>query len=308
MDKQQQLALFSDMTNLCRNEINGFEVCYKDESTSSKILGVLARPFNSAYMTRFTTTRYPKVYFPNQKFVSDSPWRAAKILAHEFVHLYDARNEGFFAHFFKYAFPAWLFAAFWLLYAVLVPILGPSGTWWVGLLLPAALAVAYGLLAVIPGKPEIDKYGRLTGDMKYTLGRICFWVVMGGGLLAMLGLAIWLTTWWAILLGCAVICILPLPAWWRTQIELRGYTMNLAVNYWRYGSVQQSTIDWTVAAFTGPNYYFMWPFKGGVERRFKDVMNRLALGTIITLNVFGGSCSPYKLVYDLLLKHGLVKS
>lgn len=308
MDRQQQMALFSDMTDLCGDEIPGFEVRYKNQSASSKVLGVLARPFNSAYMTRFTTTRYPRVYFPSEKFVADYPWGAAKILAHEFVHLSDAKSEGFFRHFLGYAFPAWLFAAFWLLYAALVPIFGPSGTWWVGLVLPAALGLAYGFLAAIPGKHERDKHGRLTGDMVYTAGRVVFWIIMGLGLLGMLGLAIWLTTWWAILLGCAVICILPLPAWWRTRIELRGYAMNVAVNYWRYGSVHQSTIDWIVASFTGPNYYFMWPFESQVRRDFADVVDRLELGTLTTINVFGESCRPYKLVYDLLKKNGVVKT
>jgi hypothetical protein len=40
-------------------------------------------------MTDYTTTRRRKVAFPSREFVQENPVRAAKILAHEYVHLID---------------------------------------------------------------------------------------------------------------------------------------------------------------------------------------------------------------------------
>lgn len=85
---------FDALVTLITLKIPGFEIGYKDENTVSKILGVLSWPFNRTYMTEYTTTRYPKVFFPSRKWVESHYKLAWKVLAHEFVHLWDRKQEG----------------------------------------------------------------------------------------------------------------------------------------------------------------------------------------------------------------------
>lgn len=91
MDDKQT---YDAVLRMIRAEIPGFGVKFKSESWTSKLLGVLAWPFNRKYMTNYTTTRYPKVYFPSRVYVTSSYRRAWKILAHEWVHLSDRKHHG----------------------------------------------------------------------------------------------------------------------------------------------------------------------------------------------------------------------
>lgn len=103
-------------------KIPGFAVGFKTENTVSKILGVLAYPFNPRYMQDYTTTRFPRVFFPSRAFVEENPRRAWKILAHEFVHLWDRQQRGL-AFNLGYSFPQIL--AVLALSALLAIWLGP---------------------------------------------------------------------------------------------------------------------------------------------------------------------------------------
>ncbi len=76
------------------SHIPGFEVRYKNKSIKEKIKGFFLWPFCPGYMKRFTTTSYPRVYFPSKEYVEESPGRAIKILLHEFVHLYRRKRVG----------------------------------------------------------------------------------------------------------------------------------------------------------------------------------------------------------------------
>lgn len=198
--------IFENMVALVKKEIPNFEVKYKNESLSSKILGILVWLFNRHYMTRYTTTRYPCVYFPSRKFVKESPSRAVKILAHEFVHLVDRKRCGFWFTL-SYGLPQ-IAALVFLLIPAIVAFVQP---WWVA------------LLTAIP----------------------------------------------------AAVCLLPLPAYWRMKWEMRGYAMNVAIDYWHYGSVQVSTLAWIATHFTGWDYYKMWPFKKNVMDRLSDVVDEI---------------------------------
>lgn len=88
------LEIFDALREHIAKQIPGFNIGYKNENFISKLLGVLAWPFNRQYMTRFTTTRFPDVLFPNRAFVEKSPRSAWKILAHEYMHLWDRLNRG----------------------------------------------------------------------------------------------------------------------------------------------------------------------------------------------------------------------
>lgn len=196
-------TIFDTAVSRVRSHIPNFAVRYKDECWSSKVIGALAWVFNRKYMTNYTTTRYPRVYFPSRKFVEDNPKNAVKILAHEFVHLWDRKQRGLWFSL-SYVLPQVL-----ALFLLLIPVVGAF-----------------------------------------------FW------------------PWWTTLLSAlpAAVCLLPLPAYWRMKWELRGYAMTMAMNLWRYGSVQEWTITWIVKEFTGWPYYKMWPFKVDMTKRVRKAV------------------------------------
>lgn len=77
---------------------------------------------------------------------------------------------------------------------------------------------------------------------------------------ALLAPVLW--SWWPLL---ALVFLLPLPAPWRRDIEMRGYAMSMAVWYWYSRSgIPQALKSETVDHFTGAEYYFTYPFKQAV--------------------------------------------
>ena len=68
----------------------------------------------------------------------------------------------------------------------------------------------------------------------------------------------------------ALLALLPWPAQGRAKLELRGYTMNMAVNIWRHGSLREDTKVWIKEVFVGWAYYKMWPFKKEVDAWLDD--------------------------------------
>lgn len=204
-------SLFEAAVTQVGKSIPDFEIRYKDESWSSKVIAALVWLFNRNYMKSYTTTRYPRVYFPSRKYVEENPKRAVKILAHEFVHLWDRKQKGVWFSF-SYA-------------------------------LPQLLAL---ILLVVP----------------VMLSFFCSWWVA-----ALAALPVFLFA-------------LPIPAYWRMRWECRGYTMNAAMNFWRYGSITDSTIEWVVEEFTGWAYYKMWPFKKSMTRRYKKAVEEIKTGDL----------------------------
>ena len=98
------------------------------------------------------------------------------------------------------------------------------------------------------------KAGWLFGGM-YTMPQ-------GLAALALLGLP--LQSWWFLLF---LLLLAPLPAPWRKAAEMRGYAMSMAVRYWTFGGgIPQDLKEHITLNFVGPKYYFMWPFRGAVER------------------------------------------
>jgi hypothetical protein len=69
--------------------VPGFKLDWKDKSSFQKLLGAIMKPFNPNFMTSYTTTFYPKVWFPTQAGYESDPARSFTTLAHERVHLLD---------------------------------------------------------------------------------------------------------------------------------------------------------------------------------------------------------------------------
>lgn len=100
----------------------------------------------------------------------------------------------------------------------------------------------------------------------------------------------------------ALLMLLPLPAPFRKESEMRGYQMSMAVNYWRYGSVLQETKDHILGKFAGPDYYFMWPFRSAVKKEIDSRLEWIETGAILEGDWI------YKSVYDLLDRNGVLNA
>ena len=69
------------------------------------------------------------------------------------------------------------------------------------------------------------------------------------------------------------LCILPFPAPWRAKFELRGYTISMAVSWWLLD--RRPDFDFYAKQFTGPNYYYMYPFKDYMKERLEEEFERI---------------------------------
>jgi hypothetical protein len=146
-------------------DVFGFRVGFKDRSWTQRFIKKVM--FWADY-NDFVTTFGNKVYWPTEKEFTENPRANFKILAHEYVHLFDAQRR----------------TTFGLSY-----------------ILPQILSVL--------------------------------------GLLMFLGFAcVWLWFFALFFLFAA-----PIPAYWRTRWEVRGYTMSMAVNAWRHGSLRTGSRD-----------------------------------------------------------------
>ena len=239
------MGAFIEVCSFISRHIPGFEIRYKNESWSSKVIAALVWIFNRRYMQEYTTTRYPRVYFPSRAFVEESPNRATKILLHEFVHLWDRQNEGFM-FVVRYALPQllamlnFLFATIWLL---------------------------------VVREPEWAQ-----------------WTFAGLGF------------------GVGVLCVLPLPSKSRSMIELRGYSMNVAANYWRYDTVQKATIEWIAGHFVGWEYYKMWPWRRDIDDWLLKAYAQIRQSLFGVASIGGRNGRPFQLVHDLFEREGWRKN
>jgi len=89
--------------------------------------------------------------------------------------------------------------------------------------------------------------------------------------------AIWSSNWWLLNLAWLV-CIAPLPSRFRAEDEFRGYTMSMAVEYWRYGTIPEKRIQEFSQMFTSSEYYYMWPFKTSVKNRLAKETRKIREG------------------------------
>ncbi|MCO4760352.1 MAG: hypothetical protein KC502_02535 [Myxococcales bacterium] len=88
-----------DLEAKLKAELPGFAIGYKDENQLQKRIGRVVRPFNSTYMTNYTTVLFGVVWFPSRHWRAQVGPRAIyEILLHEAVHLRDARRFWGFFH------------------------------------------------------------------------------------------------------------------------------------------------------------------------------------------------------------------
>jgi len=270
--------IFDQMSVLVAKEIPGFSVRYKNESWLMKLFGLLAKPFNPTFMTGFITTLYPVVYFPDRAYVTRFPDRSAEILAHEFVHLWDAhRHRVTFT--LGYMVPQILAVPLIALYLFL-------GSWIPGLALAATV-------------PLVMLMGLISSVKVRQIGSIA---CLALGLGVYLGLAIWLSGWWAFLAAGALLPMGPWYAPFRAASEYRGYAMGIAWRYWLSHKVDEGYLGHVAANFTGFNYFRMDPKKSRVQNKLGKAVASCVSGDILR----GEDNSPYKEIYEFLEFKGLI--
>jgi len=72
--------------------------------------------------------------------------------------------------------------------------------------------------------------------------------------------------------------MLPLPSPGRAWAEIRGYRMTIAVYYWLSG--QKVDLKWIVDQFVSSNYYFMWPFREWLMKKFNKEFEKIKNGEL----------------------------
>ena len=257
-----------DFEGFIQQHVPGFEVRFKDESAVMALLGFLSTPFNADFMEKYTTTWGKRVYFPDEGFYLKIPAKSLRILAHEFVHLWDSKRHPLTFKL-SYILPQ-LF--------VLLPLIAY-----------AVLAWPHPWIALLP----FVSYVLACAAAK--LSRVLFWIALplllgGTGVLAW-----WLTGWWALVLSGAIVFLVPWPAYWRTKWEIRGYGMNVAMAWWFYNAFSVDYVERITQRFTGPAYFFMW-WSGTRVRTAMTGFHELAKSGELQ----NDTQEPYGLVYDFL--------
>jgi len=76
----------------------------------------------------------------------------------------------------------------------------------------------------------------------------------------------------------ALLFLLPWPSPGRAWLEYRGYRMTMAFQYWTKRT--KCDIDWIVNQFTGASYYFMFPFREFLIKKFNEDYNKIVDGDL----------------------------
>lgn len=219
--------IFDGLSKLIAVDIPKFSTRWKLTTWWNVLVAAVIWPFNPRYLTGYITTNYPHVDWPRESYATDDGnW---KVLAHEYVHLWD-RKRLHVLFSFAYMFPQALAPL------VLLSFLGFVSPWFLfNLLWLAALA--------------------------------------------------------------------PWPAPGRTWAELRGYTMTMAVNYWRFGTVEDGIVEWVEPQFTGWPYFKMsWQSSAKMQERLRQQVELIKSGKILE----GAENEPYRKVKALLDQLGEV--
>ena len=107
---------------------------------------------------------------------------------------------------------------------------------------------------------------------KYTRIGFGFLYLFPQTLAALVVLAPILSWWWLL----ALLFLAPLPAPFRMLFELEAYQMSVSIHQWRNGSTSKMKryIDQIVSNFTGPGYWFMWPWKSYIRRKLEEAQDK----------------------------------
>jgi len=86
-------------------------------------------------------------------------------------------------------------------------------------------------------------------------------------------------TFWSPINILWLVCLAPMPSLGRAWLEYRGYRATLASVYWLTG--KKVELDWLLLQFSGPAYYWMFPFKNILSKKFEKDFIRIENGDIL---------------------------
>ena len=267
MDLRTLRAFENEVRKLCPE----LQIGFKDQSFSQKVLGFLL-PLNPTFRTKSSTTIYPTVYFPSKTQYETHPWSSFLVLAHEMMHLLDAKAR-----------PFWSWFSFLLPQLLAVIPLAVYGYFTRQHCWPMAIVAASYLLGCMVGR-------------KYLAG---FYVAVLGGAVAAGVRAVLFTQWWSALFFAGLILLAPWPSPWRTAAGMRGYSMNLAITYWALGRVPQIYRTGIAYHFTGSSFYYTDWSGVNTRKRLDAVVDRAQSGEL-------QKEQPFSVVYSFMRRHKLL--
>lgn len=272
--------LFEKIVESIRADHPSFSVRFKDESRLMGFLGLLAYPFNDRFVDGYTTTFGTSVYFSSKKDLEANYRTYARVVAHEGVHIDDDERHGL-----KYKIG---YAMFEALFIPLLALFAVLGSWVPVAGLVGGLTLSYAVLALLrPSRtePDLRKFNRVKGRAK-----LVFFIMTGLSVLGYVGLSVLLAKWMTLLAVGAFLPLIPFRSPWRAKWEYRGYSMGIAISYWKYGRVPDEYLERRVPTFTGPDYYFMDRDPDRVLAKLKAIRASVADGSIL----LGPGARPYK--------------
>jgi hypothetical protein len=185
--------MLEELEEKIKTRVPGFEIRFKDKSKFMRFISKILF-FNNKFMSRYITTIFDKVYWPNKKRFKQNPVGSFLTLAHEYVHIMDWKRHPI------------LFVLGYLFPQVLS--------------LPGIVFVLFSFI-IIP--------------------LMLFSIVSPYWLFSLLTL----------------IFLAPIPSYFRTKYELKGYSMSIKAREWLFGSADKRKIRRSADQFTGPAYYWM---------------------------------------------------
>jgi hypothetical protein len=278
--------LFDKIAESIKVDHPSFSVRFKNESKLMGFLGLMAYPFNDRFNDGYTTTFGTSVYFTSREDLESNYQNYARVLAHEGVHIYDDEKQGLK---FKLG-----YAMFEALFIPLLGLFAVLGSWVPVAALVGGLVFSYGVLALT--RPASTGRSQVTLKRRKALAKVIFFAMAGLSAVGYIGLSVWLAKWMTLLAVGAFLPLIPMSSPWRAKWEYRGYTMGIAISYWKYGSASDEYLKRRVPTFTGPDYYFMDRNPDRVLSKLKSIRASVADGSILT----GADARPYQRTFDVL--------
>jgi len=93
-------------------------------------------------------------------------------------------------------------------------------------------------------------------------------------ILTLLSVLVFWNPWWLLCLGF----LLPIPAPFRAYFEFKAYVVSMAVQWWLLSA--KADPEFFVKQFTSANYYWMFPFKKILNKKFQEEFFRIKDGNL----------------------------
>lgn len=86
---------------------------------------------------------------------------------------------------------------------------------------------------------------------------------------------------WFLLSLLFLLFLAPLPSPGRREIEMEGYQMSLCIRYWTTMQLLEPDFAGVAKEFTGPAYYFMWPWRDEIIHELKMRAIKIRSGQVL---------------------------